>query len=124
MEPWKAYTRMLYPQDLRQLVSSFLVGRTSFDSFADNYRHISRVKFGASPDVLKACLDIDAALSMVYFDDATEIEFREELEKAIRHFVSQRVYARPVRIVVGTPQFTATSTSSSVPEPFEVAAET
>ena len=89
----ESQTAMLYAEDLRQLVSSFLLGRASFDSFADNYRHISRVKFGASPGVLKACLDIDAALSMVYFDDATENEFRQELQKAIRPFVAARIIA-------------------------------
>jgi hypothetical protein len=86
MESRKGPGQMLYLQDLRRLASSFLEGRNSFDHFADSYRHISRGKFGASPDVLKACLDIDAALSMVYFDDATENEFREELAKAVHPF--------------------------------------
>lgn len=101
MESRKGFGQMLYLQDLRRLVSSFLEGRDSFDHFADNYRHISRGKFGASPDVLKACLDIDAALSMVYFDDATEDDFRKELAKVVP-FVSEfsgvdiRFLSRPV----------------------------
>src|SRR5262249_43597555 len=45
-------------------------------------------KFGAAAEVLQACLKIDAALSMVYFDSATELEFRRELANAVCAFAS------------------------------------
>jgi len=81
---------MLSLQELQQMVSRYLDGEESFDNFADEYRRLSRGKFGADAEVLEACLKIDAALSMVYFDSATELEFRQELAVAVRPFAPRK----------------------------------
>jgi hypothetical protein len=91
---------MLSIPEVQQIVSEYLQGSESFDDFADHYRRVSRGKFGAGADVLRACLKIDAALSMVYFDSATELEFRRELAKAVRPFASRK----PRFVVVDAPQ--------------------
>lgn len=77
---------MLSQDELNQIIANYLVRHQPFDEFADAYRRASRGKFGAHADVLQACLKIDAALSMFYFDSATEEELREELANAIRPF--------------------------------------
>jgi hypothetical protein len=88
-------------QELHQIVSKYLYANESFDDFADHYRRVSRGKFGADAQVLQACLKIDAALSMVYFDLATEIECRRELAKVVRPLASRK----PRRfVVVDAPQ--------------------
>lgn len=91
---------MLSLQEVQEIVSRYLHGDESFDDFADRYRSISGGKFGADAKVLRACLKIDAALSMIYFDSATEPEFRLELAKAVRPFASRK----PRFVVVDAPQ--------------------
>jgi hypothetical protein len=81
---------MLSLQELQQIVSRYLEGNELFDDFAGEYRRVSRGKFGADGEVLEACLKIDAALSMIYFDSATELEFRQELAIAVRPFALRK----------------------------------
>ena len=74
---------MLTNKDLQHIVTEYLQNEISFDDFTDRYRRVSRGKFGTNPQVLEACLKIDAVLSQVYFDGMTENQFRVGLALTI-----------------------------------------
>jgi hypothetical protein len=96
---------MLSLDDLSQALAVYEGGGMSLDEFSDWFRAVSRGKFGEDQSVLDACLEIEAALSELYYGAKNEQEFREELATAIRPFaLSGPVYAPARRVVFGEPQ--------------------
>jgi|GraSoiStandDraft_16_1057320.scaffolds.fasta_scaffold1010071_2 hypothetical protein len=75
---------------LSKSIDSYRRGELSLDQFADWFEDVSLGMFGESPDVLAACLAIEAAFSRLRFEGIAESEFRKELENAIRPFALQR----------------------------------
>ena len=92
--------------DLSQAIIAYRGGSLPLDAFEDWFRTSSRGMFGESTAVLEACLDVEAAFSMLRFG-GTIAEFQEELANAIRPFV----YADPIEVVVGIPRVKPTSAS-------------
>lgn len=80
---------MLSMQALENTVKDYRSGKLSLDAFEQWFRDNSRGMFGASSDVLEACLAIESAFSLLRFDDVSEAEFRKELAEAVGPFGAQ-----------------------------------
>jgi hypothetical protein len=93
--------------DLSQAISAYRDGDMTLDSFEDWFRDDSRGMFGESPEVLEACLAIEAAFSMLRYS-GDRSAFRQELANVVSPSVFS-AYGEPIEIVVGKPQFRATS---------------
>jgi hypothetical protein len=84
---------MLSMQALENKVKDYGSRKLPLDAFEQWFRDNSRGMFGESDDVLEACLAIEAAFSLLRFDDVSEDEFRKEVAEAIRPFEPQNMYA-------------------------------
>jgi hypothetical protein len=72
--------------DLPKAVAVYQNGCMSLDQFEDWFRTNSRGMFGESPEVLEACLSIDAAFSELRYGVMTQQDFDQELATAVRPF--------------------------------------
>jgi hypothetical protein len=89
---------MLEIADVSRAVAAYQSGETSLGQFADWLRAVSRRKFAESEEVRNAILEVDALFSEMDFGEMSEIQFREELAKAARPFVSLEVSTSPMNI--------------------------
>jgi hypothetical protein len=92
----------------------------SIDGFEDWFRDNSRGMFGEGEKVIAACVAVEAAFSMIRFDNATEEEFQVELANAIRPFeATVRYLALPSILAANRPQSITLQTGHH--EPSEMA---
>ena len=80
---------MLSLAQISQAIEVYRLGSASLEEFSDWFEAASTDMFRENPDVLDALLKIDMAFSVLNYDGGSDVEFRKQLETAIRPFVRQ-----------------------------------
>jgi hypothetical protein len=91
--------------ELSEAIRAYKSDELSLDQFSAWFEDVSLGMFGEPPDVIEACLAIEAAFSRLRFEGIPEREFQQELANAIRPFAVQSPTASvdPIQIVYGKP---------------------